>query len=138
MDMFTVVLNILCNLDFQDLSEGIQVSEGSAGSLPPVTFMNGHNIRPTSCRPCDWFRTPATETPWVVVPNMYGTHYKHNSLVSSSVFNNDLSLLIYGYMSVGTLGHMPRYMDRMSNNNKILINNSSCCFVIRVVYTQVR
>ena len=32
--------------------------------------------------------------------------------------------------------HMPRYMGRTSNNNKILINNLSCCFVSRVVYTQ--
>jgi len=40
-------------------------------------------------------------------------------------------------MSVGTLGHIPRYMGRMSNNNKMLINNSSWCFTIRIVYTRI-
>ena len=41
-------------------------------------------------------------------------------------------------MCVETLGHIPRYMDRLSNNNnKMLINNSSCCFAIRVVYTRI-
>ena len=68
---------------------------------------------------------------------MHGTHRKHNPLVSSSLFNNNLSLLIYGCMCVGTLGHIPRYMGRMSNNNKMLINNSSCCFAIRDVYTRI-
>jgi len=39
-------------------------------------------------------------------------------------------------MCVGTLGHIPRYMSRMSNNNnKVLINNSLCCYAIRIVYT---
>jgi len=40
-------------------------------------------------------------------------------------------------MRVGTLGHIPRYMGRTSNNNKVLINNLSCGFAIRVVYTQI-
>ena len=35
-----------------------------------------------------------------------------------------------------TLGHIPRYMGRTSNNNKILINNS-LCFAIQVVYIQI-
>jgi len=61
----------------------------------------------------------------------------NNILVSSSVSDNNLSLLIYGCMCVGTLGHIPRYMDTMSNNNKMLINNSSCYFIIRVVYIQI-
>jgi len=33
--------------------------------------------------------------------------------------------------------HIPRYMDQMSNDNKILINNLLCCFAIRVVYIQI-
>ena len=37
----------------------------------------------------------------------------------------------------GTLWHIPRYMGRKSsNNNKVLINNSSCDFTVRVVYTR--
>ena len=113
------------------------MSEGSADSLPLVIFRNGHNIRPTSCLPSDRFWV-STRTSWAVVPGMYGTHCKHNSLVSSSVSNNNLGLLIYGCMCVGTLGHISRYMGRMSNNNnKVLINNSSCGFVIRVVYTRI-
>jgi len=44
---------------------------------------------------------------------------------------------MYGCMCVGTLGHIPRYMGRTSNNNKVLINNSSCGFVIRVVYIRI-
>ena len=37
---------------------------------------------------------------------------------------------------VGTLGHIPRYIGRTSNNNKILTNNLLCYFAIRVVYTR--
>jgi len=33
--------------------------------------------------------------------------------------------------------HIPKYMSLTSNNNKILINDSSCHFAIRVVYTQI-
>jgi len=33
--------------------------------------------------------------------------------------------------------HIPRYMDRTSYNNITLINNSSCHFAIRVVYTKI-
>jgi len=33
--------------------------------------------------------------------------------------------------------HILRYMGQTSNNNnKVLINNSLCCFVIQVIYTQ--
>jgi len=34
----------------------------------------------------------------------------------------------------GTPGHIPRYMDRASENNKILINNNSLYFTIQVVF----
>ena len=40
-------------------------------------------------------------------------------------------------MCVEMLGHIPRYTGRTNNNNKMLINNSLCCFAIRVVYTQI-
>jgi len=62
-NVFTVVLDMLCNSNIPDLPVGRQVTEGSAGSLPPVTFLNGHNIRPTSCRPCGRFCIPAMEHP---------------------------------------------------------------------------
>jgi len=40
-------------------------------------------------------------------------------------------------MSVGTLGHIPRYMGGASNNNnKVLINNSLHYFATRVVYAR--
>ena len=132
--MFTVVLGMLCNSNFQFYLRASRCSEGSVGSLTPVIFLNGHTIRPTSCLPNGRFRVSYGRS-WIIVPGMYSTHCKHNPLVSLSVFNNNLSLLIYGCTCVGTLGHMPRYMGRMSdNNNKMLINNSSCYFAIRIVY----
>jgi len=82
-----------------DLPEGLQVSERSADSLPLAIFLNQHNIRPTSCLPSGRFRV-STGTSWAVVPGMYGTHCKHNPLVSSSVSNNNLSL---PYMDVCVL-----------------------------------
>jgi len=60
-NIFTVILDMLYNLNLSDLLEGLQVTEGSDGSLPSFIFLNGHNIKPTSCRPCCWFRTPATK-----------------------------------------------------------------------------
>ena len=126
---------MLCNSNFQFYLRASRCFEGSAGSLPPVIFLNGHTIRPTSYLPSSRFRV-STETSWAVVPGMYEIHCKHNSFVSSSVFNNNLSILIYECICVGTLEHIPRYMGRMSNNNnKMLINNSSCCFTIWIIYT---
>ena len=47
----------------------------------------------------------------------------------------------YSYMDVCEMERTPihilRYMGRMSNNNKMLINNSLCYFAIRVVYIQI-
>ena len=70
---------------------------------------------PTSCYILEWaynkthllcalWPVPYTSkvTPRTVVPSMHGTHCKHNSLVSSSVFNNNLDLLIYGGIWDGT------------------------------------
>ena len=76
----------------------------------------------------------STEISWAVIPGIYGIHCKHNTLVSSSIFNNNLGLLIYECMCVGTLGHIPRYMSKMSNNNnKVLIDDLLCYFSIQVV-----
>ena len=75
---------------------------------------------------------------------MHGTYCKHNSLVSSSVSNNNLNLLMYECMCAGTRGHKPKYMGRMSNNNNnnnnnnnMLNNNLLCYFAIQFVYTQI-
>jgi len=38
------------------------------------------------------------ERHWVVIPSMYVIHYKHNLLISSLVFDNNLGLLIYEFM----------------------------------------
>ena len=48
-------------------------------------------------------------------------------MISSSVSNNTLILLIYGCMCVRT----------SNNKNKTLTNNSSYCFAIQVVYTRI-
>jgi len=55
---------------------------------------------------------------------MHEMHCKYCLLIPPLVFNNNLNLLIYGCMCVWTRRHIPKYMDRMSNNNKMLINNS--------------
>jgi len=75
-------------------------------------------------------------TLWIVISGMHETHYKHNLLVSSSVFNNNLDLLIYGCMwDENMLIHILRYIGRTGNNNKMLNNNSSCCFTSWVMVT---
>ena len=82
--------------------------------------------------------TSSNGTPWTVVPGMHRTHCKHNPLVLLSVSNNNLSLLIYRCMSMEhTPIHILKYMSQTSNNNKILINNSSCYFAIPVLYTHI-
>jgi len=99
--MFTVLFDMPCNSNLWFYLRASWCFKESAGSLPPVTSLNGHNIRPTSCLPSGRFRV-STETSQVVVPGMYKIHYKHNPLVSSSVFNNNLNLLIYESMWNGT------------------------------------
>ena len=135
-NMFTVVLGMLCNSNFRFYLRASRCSEDSADSLPPVIFLNGHNIRPTSCTPCGRFRTLATGYPrsWSRVCTGPSVNLPTYPLVSSSVSNNKLILLIYGCMCIGTLEYIPRYMSRTSNNNKVLINNSSRGFAFRVVY----
>jgi len=51
---------------------------------------------------------------------------------------------MYECMCVGTRGHKPKYMGRMSNNNNnnnnnnnMLNNNLLCYFAIQFVYTQI-
>jgi len=72
-----------------------------------------------------------------VVPGMYGTHCKHNSLVLSSVSNN-ISSSLYVDGGVKAWTHIGTYeIDERHNNNKITINSSLCCFTDRVVYTRI-
>ena len=69
---------------------------------------------------------------------MYGTHCKHCLLIPPLVFNNNLALLICGYMCVGTLVHISRHLGKTSNNN----NNKRCqlwirCMLCRVCFYRV-
>ena len=79
---------------------------------------------------------------WIVVLDRHRTHCKHNSWVLSSVSNNNLVLLKCQYMCVGTLVHIPRHLDRMSNNNKRCQLIICCLFCnsdrINLVYDDVR
>ena len=54
----------------------------------------------------------------VVVPDKHEIHCKHNSWVSSSVSNNNLTLLRCEFMCTGMLVHIPRYLSKTSDNNK--------------------
>ena len=111
------------------LPEGLQVTEGSAGSQLPVTFLNGHNIKPTSCRPCGRFRTPAMEH-----PRSWSRAYTGPTINITRWFHHQFSITIstYSYMDVcgmeRTPVHILRYMGQTNNNNKMLINNSLCYF----------
>jgi len=135
MNMFTVILVMLCNWNFRFYLRASKCSEGSAGSLPPIIFLNRHNIRPSSCTSCSQFRTPIMERPgpWsraCTGPTINITRWFHHQF--------SITTSAYSYMDVcvRTLGRIPRYIGRTSNNNKMLINNSLCCFAIRVVYTR--
>jgi len=133
-NIFIVVLGMLYNSNFRFYLRSSRCSEGSADSLPSVTLMNGHNIRPTSCLPSDRFWV-SSETSCAVVPRMYGTHCKHNPLFHHQF---SITILTHSYMDACGLEltpvHILKYIGRMSNNNKMLINNSLCYFTIRVVY----
>ena len=136
--MFTMVLGMLCNSNFWFYLRTFRYSEGSAGSLPPVTFLNGHHIRLTFCRPCSWFCIPATEHlgSWsrVCTKSIINiTHWFHHQF--------SITTSTYSYMEACgmecMLVHIFRYMSQMSNNNKMLTNNSLCYFAIQVVYIQI-
>jgi len=99
-NMFTVLLGMLCNSNFRFYLRASRCSEGSADSQPPVTFLNGHNIRPTSCLSSGTFQV-SSGTSWAVVPGMYRIHYKHNPL-----FHHQFSIttLACSYIDVCMLG----------------------------------
>jgi len=121
--------------------EGLQVTKGSAGSLLLGSILKGHLLR-ASCTPCGRLRPPATEQSWAVVPGMYGTHYKHCSLIPPLVSNNKLALLRCGYMCAGTLVHISRHLGRTSNYNKRCQTYIRCMFFnsghMDLVYDNVR
>ena len=120
------------------LPESLQVIEGSASSLSPITFLNRHNIRSTSCRPYGRFRPPATEH-----PGLWSRACTGLTVNITCWFHHQFSITTstYSYMDVDgiecMLVHILRHMGRTSNNNKILINNSLCYFAIRIVYIQI-
>jgi len=120
-------------LKLSALHEGLQVTEESAGSLSPITFLNGHNIRPTSCRPCGQFRTTATEYPgsWsraCTRSTVNITRWLHHQFPITTSTYSCMKVCGMEYTPVHTL----RYMGRTSNNNKMLINNLLCYFAIQV------
>ena len=77
--------------------EGLQVTEGNAGSLLLGTILKRAFYRTLLYALCPDSYT-SNETSWTMVPGMHGTHCKYNPLVSSLVFNNNLDLLVYGCM----------------------------------------
>jgi len=97
--------------------EGLQVTEGSTGSLFFVPSWKRASYK-TLLTPRDRFRPPATEQSWVMVPSMYGTHCKHSSLIPPLISSNSLDLLRCGCMCARMLLHIPRHMGRTSNKNK--------------------
>jgi len=113
--------------------EGLQVTEGSADFL-----LLGTILKRASYKTHLYTLHNFVHKQWNILGRgpWMRAHCKHNQLVLSSVSNNNFSLLIYGCMCIGILGHKPRYMGRLSNNNNILINNSLCS-AIRVVYIQI-
>ena len=100
--MFIVILGILYNPNFQFYLRASRCSEGCVGTLLPVTFLNGH-INKTHLMYALW-PVPYTSngTSWTMVSSMHGTHFKYYLLIPPLVFNNNLSLLIYGCMCVGS------------------------------------
>jgi len=126
MNMFTMVLGMLCNSNFWIYLWASRYPKGAL--IPYLVLYSCMSIikDPPSCLPSSRFRV-STGTPWAVVPGMYRTHCKHNSL-----FHHQFSITTstYSYMDVCGMEHTPvyilKYMGQMSNNNnnKVLINNS--------------
>jgi len=110
--------------------EGLQVTEGSAGSL----FL-GTILKRTFYKTLLYALWPvpytSNGTPWTMVPDMPGTHCKHYSLIPLLESNNNLYLLRCGYMCAGTLVHISRHLGR--TNNRCQDNNSLSCFATRFV-----
>jgi len=97
--------------------EGLQVTEGSAGSLLLGTILKraSYKTRLYAFRPIPY---TSNGTPWTVVLGVDETYYKHCSLIPPLVSNNNLALLRCGYMCARTLVHISKHLGRMSNNNK--------------------
>ena len=74
----------------------------------------------------------------VVVLSRGGTSYKYDP---SILYQFQLQASTCSYIDECVLrcttGHIPKYMGWGSNNNKMLLNNSLCCFAIGVVYIQI-
>ena len=110
--------------------EGLQVTEGSSGSL-----LLGTILKRTSDKTLLYALWPvpytSNGTPWIVVPGMYGTHCKHYSLIPLLESNNNLDLLRCRYICAKTLVHIPRHLGR--TNNRCQDNNSLSCFATRFI-----
>ena len=111
-------------LKLQILHEGLQVTDGSAGSLPSWYHPESASYK-TLMYALRLVLYTSNGTPWTVVPDIYGTYCNHCSLTPPLVSNNNLALLRCGY-SAETLVHISRHLGKTSNNN-----NKRCQLCIR-------
>ena len=110
---------------------GLQVTEGSAGSLLSGTILI-RSFYKTLLYALWLVPSTSNETSWTVVPGMHGTHCEHCSLIPPLVSNNSLALLRCGYMYAGTLVHISRHLGKTSNNN----SNKRCQLCIRCILVE--
>ena len=131
-------IKYVVQLQLPDLPEGLQVSDGSVDSLLLLHSWIGIQYDPPSCcLAADSESAPEHLGSWSWVctgPTVNITYWFHHQF--------SMTTSTYSYMDARGMEHTPihilRYMGRTSNNNNImLINNSLCCFAIRVVYTRI-
>ena len=120
------------------LPEGLHVFRGEAGSLPPVIFLNGHTKRSTSFTPFGRFHTTTMKHPgpWSQACTKPIVNITRWFLHQFPITASTCSYIDVCGMKCTPI-HILRYMGQKSNNNKMLNNNLSCFFSIRVIYTRI-
>ena len=136
--IFIVVSGMLYNPNFWFYLRASRCSEGCAGTLLPVTFLNKH-INKThllyTLRPVLY---TSDGTLWTVVPGMHGTHCKYCSLIPRWFL---ITTSICSYVDVCMLRHYYTYLDiwvkrvisiNIKNSNDRFIQVLSLSFYISI------
>jgi len=119
--VFTVAFRKCCATHVPVWPVGLQGTEGRACSLYYWYHTDKGIHKSLLLSLAAGFRHQATEQSMTVIPGMYGVHCKHSSSIQPLISNKPLALLGYGSMCSGTLGHIARYQNKTSNNNKMLM-----------------
>ena len=116
-NLYVFIMARCCATTVKNKLKAKGVLVGVKGHTYPDPFLfQGIQIKPLLAVISD----SSIECSWGRCPRYDETHYKYGPLIPHQFSITSLILLICGCMCTGTMGHIPRHIGGMSNNNIII------------------